>query len=146
MATFLGTFQHTIDHKGRVSLPTKFRKFLTVDAEDALIITRGLDGCLYGFPDVEWIKIQDRLQALPLTQQNNRLFVRLLASNAVAVSVDPQGRIPVPKPLISLAAIETQVLFIGAVNHFEIWSPPVYESYLNQSGQTFEAVAETIFL
>lgn len=144
MASFLGTFQHTIDNKGRVSVPTKFRKYLKVDEEDSVIITLGLDGCLFGFPEEEWLRVQERLQALSLTQANNRLFVRLLASNAVAVSVDPQGRVPLPKPLITLAAIETPVLFIGAVNHFEIWSPPVYERYLAGSGQTFEGVAETI--
>lgn len=146
MAKFLGSYFHAMDHKGRVSIPARFRKHLRHDTEDALILTLGLDGCLYGFSDEGWQQVEERLSALSFTQQNNRLFVRQMASHAVGLSLDAQGRIPVPKSLLEKAVITTDALFVGAINHFEIWNPSTYKMYLEASGKTFEEIAETVLL
>ena len=146
MANFIGSYTYSVDHKGRVSIPTKFRKYIQADTDEALIITRGLDGCLFAYPFDEWQKIDERLGSLPVTQQNTRVFVRMLTSQAVAVTLDRQGRIAIPKGLLELAGIESEVMYIGTLDHFEIWKPAEYDRVMNDSGESYEAIAESILM
>lgn len=145
MVNFLGSYTYTVDHKGRVNVPVKFRKHIRTDEDDTLIITRGLDGCLFVYPIDEWEQIDTRLRELPVTRQNTRIFIRMLSSQAVAVSMDKQGRIALPRQLIDLAGIETEVLIIGTLDHFELWSPGEYAKVMNESGHTYESIAESLF-
>lgn len=145
MVNFLGSYTYTVDHKGRVNVPVKFRKHIRTDEDDTLIITRGLDGCLFVYPIDEWEQIDTRLRELPVTRQNTRIFIRMLSSQAVAVSMDKQGRIALPRQLIDLAGIETEVLIVGTLDHFELWSPGEYAKVMNESGHTYESIAESLF-
>ena len=146
MVNFLGSYTYTVDHKGRVNVPVKFRKHIRTDEDDTLIITRGLDGCLFVYPIDEWEQIDTRLRELPVTRQNTRIFIRMLSSEAVAVSMDKQGRIALPRQLIERAGIETEVLIIGTLDHFELWSPGEYKKVMNESGHTYEEIAESLFV
>jgi len=146
MANFMGSYTYSVDHKGRVSIPTKFRKYIDEDADDALIITRGLDGCLFAYTIDEWQRIDERLRALPVTQQNTRVFVRMLTATAISVTLDKQGRIAIPRGLLELAGIESDVLFVGTLDHFELWNPSEYDQLMNESGQSYESIAETILM
>lgn len=142
----MGSYTYSVDHKGRVNIPTKFRKSLPYETEEILVVTRGLEGCLFAYPLEEWQRIEEKLRALPVTQQNARYFVRMLTSQATTVSIDKQGRIALPKPLLDIAKIETDVLIIGALDRFELWNPTVYEQYVNGFGKTYEEVAESLLL
>lgn len=146
MVNFLGSYTHTVDHKGRVNVPVKFRKHIRTDEDDTLIITRGLDGCLFVYPIDEWEQIDTRLRELPITRQNTRVFIRMLSSEAVAVSMDKQGRIALPRQLIERAGIEAEVLIVGTLDHFEIWSPKEYKRVMDESGHTYEEIAESLFV
>lgn len=146
MANFMGSYTYSVDHKGRVSIPTKFRKYIDEDADDALIITRGLDGCLFAYPIDEWQRIDERLRALPVTQRNTRVFVRMLTATAISVTLDKQGRIAIPRGLLELAGIESDVFFVGTLDHFELWNPSEYDQLMNESGQSYESIAETILM
>ena len=146
MVNFLGSYTYTVDHKGRVNVPKKFRKHIRTDEDDTLIITRGLDGCLFVYPIDQWEQIDTRLRELPVTRQNTRTFIRMLSSEAVAVSMDQQGRIALPRQLIERAGIETEVKIVGTLDHFELWSPGKYEEVMNESGHTYEEIAESLFV
>lgn len=146
MVNFLGSYTHTVDHKGRVNVPVKFRKHIRTDEDDTLIITRGLDGCLFVYPIDEWEQIDTRLRELPVTRQNTRIFIRMLSSEAVAVSMDKQGRMALPRQLIERAGIESEVLIVGTLDHFEIWSPAEYKKVMDESGHTYEEIAESLFV
>ena len=146
MVNFLGSYTYTVDHKGRVNVPVKFRKHIRTDEDDTLIITRGLDGCLFVYPIDEWEQIETRLKELPVTRQNTRTFIRMLSSQAVTASLDKQGRIALPRHLLELAGIETEVLIVGTLDHFELWSPGEYEKAMNESGETYESIAESLFV
>lgn len=147
MANFMGSFSHSVDHKGRVNIPTKFRKHIPTEADDDhLVITRGLDGCLFAYPIHEWRRVDEKLRSLPLTQQKTRHFIRMLTSQATTLSVDKQGRIAIPKNLLDLAKIESDVLFVGTLDHFELWNPEAYMQCQNGTGQTYEEVAESILI
>ncbi len=146
MVNFLGSYTYAVDHKGRVNVPVKFRKHIRTDEDDTLIITRGLDGCLFVYPIDEWEQIDTRLRELPVTRQNTRIFIRMLSSEAVAVSMDKQGRIALPRQLIERAGIETEVKIVGTLDHFELWSPEEYEKVMNGSGHTYEEIAESLFV
>lgn len=145
MAHFLGTYAYAVDHKGRVNIPTKFRKYFPLDLEEPLVVTRGLDGCLFGYPFDEWTRVDEKLRALPITQRDARHFIRMLTSHATMVSLDRQGRIAIPKPLLDLAQITNDILFVGTLDHFEMWDPAQYEQCMNRFDKSYEEVAESIF-
>ena len=145
MANFLGSFTHAVDHKGRVNIPTKFRKHIPADNDEALVVTRGLDGCLVAYPMDEWEKVDKRLRSLPATKQKTRQYIRIVTSQAISLSMDKQGRIALPKTLLDLARIDSEILFVGTLDHFELWHPEDYKTITNGSDQSYEDIAETIF-
>ena len=144
MVNFLGSYTYTMDHKGRVNVPVKFRKHIRTEEDDSLIITRGLDGCLFVYPIDEWEQIDTRLRELPVTRQNTRIFIRMLSSQAITASMDKQGRIALPRHLNELARIDTEVMIVGTLDHFELWSPSEYEKVMAESGHTYESIAESL--
>ena len=142
MSAFIGTHIHTLDDKGRVSVPAQFRRQLT--AED-LYLNVGMEGCLVLYPSQRWQELEEKLLALPRNRET-RFFVRSLAQNLRAVSVDSQGRISIPSELAEKAGISGDVMFLGKFDTMELWQPERYNSYIDEAGFSCEEIAEGLDL
>ena len=121
--TFTGEFSYTVDAKGRVNIPSKFRKVLSVDNEDTFVITRGMDPCVWVYPIVIWQNIENDLKNLSSLSAINRTFVRNTVRYATPLTYDGQGRIQLTTNLINYADLDKKTLIIGMVNKIEIWNP-----------------------
>lgn len=137
---FLGEFQHSIDEKGRVIMPARFREQLG----NSFIITRGLDGCLFVYPLQEWEKLSDEVQNLPLAKKDARSFSRLLFSGAVEAECDKQGRVSIPNPLRDYARIQKEVVVIGVSARIEIWAAESWAIINEDVADKFEELAEKL--
>lgn len=137
---FMGEYQHSLDSKGRLIIPAKFREELG----DNFIVTRGLDHCLFVYPKSEWDILVQKLKSLPLTRSDARRFVRFLLSGAIECELDKQGRITLPASLREYAELEKEVVAIGVSNRVELWSKSRWESYLDEAEAIYEDMAETI--
>ena len=137
---FMGEYHHTIDPKGRMIIPAKFRENLG----DAFVLTRGLDQCLFGYPMSEWKIIEEKIKALPLTKKDARQFSRFFFSGATECEIDKQGRINIPSTLIQYAKLEKECVVLGVSNRIEIWSKPIWENYFIESEQSFSEIAENM--
>jgi MraZ protein len=113
-----GEYPYTVDGKGRLVVPPPFRSFV----EDGMILTRGMEGCLYVFPEATWGRIETQLAALPLDDRDGRAFVRFFYSGASRVRVDGAGRITLPPTLRTFADLTAAAIVAGAPNRLEIWS------------------------
>lgn len=116
IAMFMGQYEHTIDAKGRTIIPARYRE----DLGNTFVVTRGLDGCLYLYPLPAWQEFVDKLQHLP-SNLKNRQIQRQFLSKAMEVALDKQGRILIPALLRDIANLEKDVVFVGMMNHVEIW-------------------------
>ena len=114
---FMGEYNHTIDAKGRLIVPSKFREQLG----DEFVVTKGLDGCLFVYDNSEWKNFEEKLQSLPLTNTNARKFSRFFLAGASACEVDKQGRILIPAVLREFACLEKEVVLVGVGSRIEIW-------------------------
>ena len=121
--TFTGEFSYTVDAKGRVNIPSKFRKVLSVENEDTFVITRGMDPCVWVYPIVVWQNIENELKNLSSLSAINRTFVRNTVRYATPLTYDGQGRIQLTTNLINYAELDKKTLIIGMVNKIEIWNP-----------------------
>ena len=121
--TFTGEFSYTVDAKGRVNIPSKFRKVLSADNEDTFVITRGMDPCVWVYPIVVWQNIENDLKSLSSLSAINRTFVRNTVRYATPLTYDGQGRIQLTNNLINYAELGKKTLIIGMVNKIEIWNP-----------------------
>jgi len=137
---FLGEYRHVLDPKGRVNLPTKFRK----DLSQGVVITRGVDRCLFAYPKVAWERLAGNLAKLPLTTQAGRAFARLLLAGAMDVVPDGQGRVMLPEYLRAYAGIRKQVVIAGVYDRLEIWDAAAWVTYTRRTEKRSEAIAETI--
>jgi len=137
---FIGEFQHNLDQKGRVAIPAKFRK----DFEDGLIVTRGIDKCLFIFSKSEWNKLAEKLAELPLAQANSRAFARLMFSGAADEDLDNQGRILIPDYLRNYASLKKQLVINGLFNRLEIWDKNIWQDYKNKTENSSEEIAEKL--
>ncbi len=115
---FMGEYNHTIDAKGRLIIPSKFRESLGY----TFVVTKGLDGCLFVYDNEEWNAFEEKLKSLPITNKEARQFVRFFLAGAAEVEVDKQGRILVPNILREFAQISKDVVLIGVASRIEIWS------------------------
>jgi len=138
--TFMGEFDHTVDEKGRLIMPAKFRDGLG----EKFVVTKGLDNCLFVYPQSEWANLEAKLKALPLTNTNARAFVRFMFSGATDCELDKQGRILLPPNLREHAKLERDVIVIGVSNRVEIWAKAVWDKYSDEAGEAFEEIAEKI--
>ncbi len=136
----LGEYKHSIDSKGRIIIPAKFRGKLGKN----FIVTRGLDGCLFGYPAKEWVKVEEKLQELPLAKKDARQFTRFFYSAAVECTIDNQGRINLPQTLIDYAGIKKTCYLIGVSNRFEIWSEENWKIFAQEAEDSFEEIAENM--
>lgn len=120
---FLGEFVHTLDGKGRLTIPAKFR----ADLDASLVVTRGMDRCLAMFPLAKWDQLAARVSDLPLTDRRARAFKRFLFASASQVSPDKQGRILIPPRLREYAGLDGEVVVAGLNDYIEIWSPDAWQ-------------------
>lgn len=115
---FMGEYSHSIDAKGRLIVPSKFREQLG----DQFVVTKGLDGCLFVYPDDEWKSIEEKFRSVPLTTKDARKFSRFFFAGAASCEIDKQGRILLPQILREFAGLEKDVVLVGVLSRIEIWS------------------------
>ena len=115
---FMGEYNHTIDAKGRLIIPSKFREALGSE----FVLTKGLDGCLFVFPMKEWEAFEEKLRSLPLIDKNARKFSRFFLAGASTCELDKQGRILVPGTLREFAQMDKEVVLTGMLDRIEVWS------------------------
>ncbi len=137
----MGEFHHSIDDKGRLILPSKFRN----DLGEEFIITRGLEECLFVYPKGEWDKIITQLNKLPFTKKDARSFMRFFLSGATAVEFDKQGRINITSPLISYADLKKECVIIGVGDRLEIWSQDRWDNFYESNKDDLSKIAEGLF-
>lgn len=137
---FLGEYKHSLDPKGRIALPAKFRAQL----KDGAIITRGLDHCLFVFGMKEWEKLAEKLTALPLAQANSRAFARLMLAGASDVELDGQGRILVPDYLREYAGLSKTAVIAGVMSRLEIWDEATWTKYKSRTESASDDIAEQL--
>ena len=134
---FLGEYEHTVDDKGRLTIPAKFREEL----EGGVVITRGLDGCLWAYTRSEWEVLAEKISKLPTTNPAARDFARFMFANAFDSIPDRQGRVLIPQNLRDHADIQNETVVIGVMNRVEIWRPDKWAEVSNRVGQDTDAVA-----
>jgi len=137
---FIGTYEHNVDDKGRLAIPAKFRDGLG----ERFFATKGLDRCLFLFPESEWEKQQEQLASLPLAMRDARAYSRLFFAGACECELDRQGRINIPPYLREYAAINKDVVVIGVMNRVEVWSREVWRDYSTKAEESYEEIAEKL--
>ncbi len=138
----MGEYQHTLDTKGRLIIPARFREGLG----DRFVITKGLDSCLFVYPMQEWMVLEQKMKSLPFTRADARAFVRFFFSGAGECEVDKQGRILIPVNLRNYAGLGKDVVVLGVSSRVEIWAREEWDKYNCDAGQTYEELAEKIDL
>jgi len=141
---FYGEFEHALDAKGRIIIPSKFREVFRKKRIEKFYITRGLDRCLFVFPEEEWKAHDQKFKQLPFTKQEARQFNRLYFSGAAEVCCDKQGRILLPPYLKEYALIKEHVMIVGISDRFEIWALEKWKDYFQDSLESFEEIAEKL--
>ena len=136
----MGEFSHTIDGKGRLILPAKFREELG----DTFVITKGLDNCLFIYSQAEWCVIEEKLKKLPLAKPEARAFVRFFFSGAAELECDKQGRVLVPNNLREFAGLDKDVVVIGVSSRIELWDKGAWDSYNSKVAPTVTQMAENL--
>ncbi len=137
----MGEFHHSIDEKGRLIIPSKFRG----DLGSRVIVTRGLEGCLFVYSESEWNIIVSQLKTLPFTKKDARAFSRFFLSGAIEAEFDKQGRINIPSPLIGYASITKNCVVIGVNDRLEIWAEDSFNKFMNDNEDDLSDIAEHLF-
>jgi MraZ protein len=136
----MGEYQHSIDDKGRLTIPAKFREGLGT----SFVITRGLDKCLFIYPMQEWKVIEEKLKNLPFTKADARAFTRFFFSGATECEWDKQGRVNIPANLREHAQLVKDCVVIGVSNRVEVWSKELWEQYFAEAAHSFGEIAEKL--
>lgn len=137
---FLGEFQHSLDNKGRLTVPARMREELG----DCFVATKGLDNCLFLYPLSVFKQLEEKVQQLPFTRPEVRGFARLLFSGASECEPDKQGRVVLPANLRDYAGIERDIVIIGVGNRVEVWSAEAWAAYSTNSSTSYEELAEKL--
>jgi len=137
---FLGEYTHTIDEKGRLTIPSKYRFYL----EAGMVVTRGLDRCIAVYPTDEWKTLVERIMSLPSTPRPSREFTRLIFSAASDLKMDRQGRILIPSVLANYASLDLEATIIGINNRFEIWNPARWVEQRTVLEEKAESIADAL--
>ncbi|UFJ41915.1 division/cell wall cluster transcriptional repressor MraZ [Brevibacillus humidisoli] len=137
---FMGEYQHSIDDKGRLTIPAKFRDGLGT----SFVMTRGLDKCLFIYPMNEWKVIEEKLKSLPFTKADARAFTRFFFSGATECEWDKQGRVNIPANLREHAQLAKDCVVIGVSSRVEVWSKELWEQYFAESESSFGEIAEKL--
>lgn len=136
----IGEYEHSLDDKGRVIMPVKLR----ADIGEKFIITKGLDGCLFVFSQLEWSNFERKLKELPLTNKNARDFVRFFLSGAIECELDKQGRFLIANNLREYANITKEVVIIGVGTRLEIWNKEKWKNYNSDENISPDDIAENM--
>ena len=148
--TFIGEFSYTIDAKGRLNIPSKFRQSLSKDNKNTFVIARGLDQCIWVYPLIEWKQIEKNLRDLSSLSITHRRFIRNTARYATPSTYDKQGRVMLNSSLIEFAGLDKDVLIIGMINKMEIWNPNILEEMEKKQSkiepETYEELSNKIIL
>lgn len=139
---FYGEYQHTVDPKGRVIVPSKFREGLG----ENFIVTKGLDNCLFAYSKEEWANLEAKLRALPFTDKDVRAFVRFFFAGACECELDKQGRILIPQNLREYASLEKDIYVIGVSTRVEIWDKSKWDVYSSDDNVSADSIAEKMAL
>lgn len=137
---FIGEYQHSLDDKGRIQVPAKFRAALKVGA----VVTRGLDNCLFLYTKQAWEELAKRLASLPISRAKTRAFARLMLAGAMDVDIDSQGRMLLPDYLRKYAQLKRQVVVAGLYNRLELWDKTVWQTYKNKTEKASGDIAEAL--
>ncbi|MEA1975922.1 MAG: division/cell wall cluster transcriptional repressor MraZ [Bacillota bacterium] len=135
---FIGEYTHKIDARGRINIPSKLRE----NIDNKFYLTKGLDNCLFLFPEDEWKVFEEKLKILPLTNRNARAFVRMFFAGATECIVDKQGRINISNNLIKHSQIDKEVMIIGVGQRIELWSKENWEKYNEPDNISYDEIAE----
>ncbi len=137
---FMGEYHHNIDEKGRMIIPSKFR----VELGEKFILTRGLDNCLFIYPQKEWEHIIEKYKKLPNIKEA-RNFMRFFLSGAVECELDKQGRIKIPGPLVKYASLIKDCIVIGVNDRLEIWSKDSWDNFIIENEDNLSEMADSLF-
>lgn len=137
---FFGEHYHSLDEKGRIILPAKFRESLA----DGLFVTKSFDNCLLVFTRKDWFELVDKINSLPTTNTDVRNFQRFFIGSAVEGEVSRQGRISIPQSLREFAGLDKDVVIVGLANKLEIWAKERYEEYAANVGQSAAQIAQNL--
>jgi MraZ protein len=137
---FIGEYSHTMDEKGRVAIPSKFRR----DLEKGAVVTRGLDRCLTIYTAEEWEKLASRLANLPMASANTRAFARLMLAGAMDVTLDTQGRVVIPDYLREYAGLGKKLVLAGLYNRLEVWEADKWNEFKSRSEVASADIAEKL--
>ena len=138
---FIGEYHHTIDEKGRIIIPVKFREALGKE----FIITRGIENCLFVYSKENWAQITTKLSSLPFTKKDARTFNRFFMSGATDVELDKQGRVNISQPLIDYAGLLKDCVIIGTGDRLEVWSQESWDSFFDSTKDSMSDIAENLF-
>jgi len=136
----IGEYSHTLDDKKRLMMPAKIRKSLG----EGIVITKGLDSCLFVYPLPEWQKLADKLSKLPISQGNARSFARLILAGASETEIDSLGRILIPDYLRDYAHLNKEIVIVGVYNRLEVWDKNSWEEYRKNSESSGNDLAEKL--
>ena len=138
---FTGEYRHSLDVKNRLIIPSKVRE----QRGENIVITRGLDGCLFGYQLNVWQKMLEKLNSLPFTKKDARNFTRFMTSGAITLEFDKQGRIIIPSYLLDYANIRKNVIIVGVLNRIEIWDVSKWESFMQENVDCLSDISENLF-
>ncbi len=142
---FLGSFNYTIDAKGRISIPARLRKFVSPDANDTFVLTRGSEKCINIYPMNYWKELlESKLDKLNSFDPKDTKFMRLFLQEAAEDQFDSQSRLLVSKKLVDFAEIEKDVIILGMNKYIEVWNPKLYQEYLKEIEEPYETIAKEV--
>jgi len=137
---FIGEYQHAIDPKKRLAVPSKFR----VELKNKVVVTRGLDKCLFIYPMKVWQELAEKLGSIPVGESATRSFVRLMLAGATDVEIDKQGRVLIPDYLKEYAGLDRNVIIAGIYNRLEIWDELKWNEYKKSAEKNSDEIAEQL--
>lgn len=137
---FIGEYKYSIDAKGRLAIPAKFRTNLV----GGCVVTKGLDNCLFIYPKEEWEKLAKKLSTLPISKKNSRAFSRLMLAGAMDLEIDRQGRVVLPKYLREYGKLKQKAVITGLYNRLEVWDVSRWRRYKSQAEQSSVDIAEQL--
>ena len=136
----IGEYEHSLDAKGRLIMPAKFRE----DIGEKFIVTKGLDGCLFAFSIEEWKIFEQKLRALPISNKDARAFSRFFFAGAIDCEIDKQGRFLIPGNLRTYATLEKEIIIIGVGTRIEIWNREEWKKYSSDENISADEIAENM--
>jgi MraZ protein len=142
---FIGSFKYSIDTKGRISIPAKLRKYVSSEANDTFILTRGTAQCIDIYPMDQWkLLTANRLNQLNSFDPDEAMFIRMFLQEAAEDKLDSQSRLLIPKNLVEYAEIDKEVFILGAIKKIEIWNPDTYEDYIKTHEKSYSQISKEV--